>query len=82
MNNKAHLSIPPKAGLNQIINIKASINLGISDFLKSEFSNFAPVGRQIIKTEIIPAPNWVAGFVTGDGGFYVRITLRRPVIQL
>lgn len=30
--NKAHLSIQ---GLNQIINIKASMNLGLSDFLKS-----------------------------------------------
>ena len=29
MNNKAHLSIQ---GLNQIINIKASMNLGLSDF--------------------------------------------------
>lgn len=40
MNNKAHLSIQ---GLNQIINIKASMNLGLSDFLKSEFTKFAPV---------------------------------------
>ena len=30
MKNKTHLSI---RGLNQIINIKASINLGLSDFL-------------------------------------------------
>ena len=29
--------------------------------------------RQIINTEIIPDPNWVAGFVTGDGGFDIRI---------
>lgn len=40
MNNKAHLSIQ---GLNKIINIKASMNLGLSDFLKSEFTKFAPV---------------------------------------
>jgi len=70
MNNKAHLSIQ---GLNQIINIKASINLGLSHFLKSEFINFTPVERPIINTEIIPDPNWVAGFVTGEGSFDVRI---------
>lgn len=29
MNNKKHLSIE---GLNQIINIKASMNLGLSDY--------------------------------------------------
>ena len=72
MNNKAHLSIE---GLNQIINIKASINLGLSDFLKSEFSKFTPVERQIINTEIIPDPNWIAGqCYPGDGSFDVRIT--------
>ena len=71
LNNKAHLS---NQGLNQIINIKASMNLGLSDFLKSEFNKFTPVERQIIKTENIPDSNWVAGFVTGDGSFDVKIT--------
>nr|YP_009926600.1 hypothetical protein [Wolfiporia cocos]QNH92658.1 hypothetical protein [Wolfiporia cocos] len=71
MNNKAHLSIQ---GLNQIINIKASMNWGLSDFLKSEFTNFAPVERPIINTEIIPDPNWLAGFVTGEGNFDVKIS--------
>ena len=71
LNNKAHLS---NQGLNQIINMKASMNLGLSDFLKSEFNKFTPVERQIIKTESIPDSNWVAGFVTGDGSFDVKIT--------
>ena len=71
MNNKAHLSIE---GLNQIVNIKASMNLGLSDFLKSEFNDFTPVERQVINTENIPDPNWIAGFVTGEGNFDVRIT--------
>jgi hypothetical protein len=54
MNNKAHLSIQ---GLNKIINIKSSMNLGLSDYLKSNFTKFAPVERQIINSEIIPDPN-------------------------
>ena len=62
MNTKAHLYIE---GLNQVVNIKASMNLGLSDFLKSEFNGFTPVERQIINTEKIPNPNWLAGFVTG-----------------
>jgi hypothetical protein len=37
MNNKIHLSFE---GLQQIINIKASMNLGLSDLLKSEFKDF------------------------------------------
>lgn len=70
MNNKAHLSIE---GLHQIINIKASMNLGLSDFLKSEFNEFTPVERPVINTENIPDPNWIAGFVTGEGSFDVNI---------
>jgi hypothetical protein len=54
MITKAHLSIE---GLYQIINIKALINLGLSDFLKSEFNKFTSVDRPIINTEKIPDPN-------------------------
>jgi LAGLIDADG endonuclease len=54
MNNKSHLNIE---GLNQIVNIKASINLGLSKQLKSEFNQFSPVVRPIIKTDIISDPN-------------------------
>ena len=74
MISKAHLSIE---GLYQIINIKASINLGLSDLLKSEFNIFTPVDKPIINTENIPDPSWIAGFVSGDGCFDVKITLRK-----
>lgn len=70
MNNKAHLTIE---GLKKIINIKASVNLGLKDFLKSEFKEYTPVKRPVISTENIPDPNWVAGFVNGEGCFDVRI---------
>ena len=70
INNKSHLSIE---GLNKIINIKASMNLGLSDFLKSEFINFSSIERPVINTENIPDSNWIAGFVTGEGNFDVRI---------
>ena len=63
MSNKDHLSIE---GLYKVINLKASMNKGLSDFLKSEFKDFIPVERQIINTENIPDPNWISGFVTGD----------------
>ena len=45
MNNKAHLTVQD---INQIVNIKASMNLGLSDKLKSEFPNNASVARPII----------------------------------
>ena len=71
MKNKYHLS---STGLNKIVNIKASMNLGLSDFLKSEFLNFSTVKRPVINTENIPDNNWIAGFVSGEGNFDVRIT--------
>jgi hypothetical protein len=54
IDNKAHLDTE---GLHQVVNIKASINLGLSEKLKSEFKNFLPVERPFITTENIPDPN-------------------------
>ena len=72
LNNKAHLS---NQGLNQIINIKASMNLGLSDFLKSEFIKFTPVERQIIKTESIPVRKRLIGLQALSQGMGV-LTLK------
>jgi len=69
--NKDHFNIE---GLLQIVNIKASMNLGLSVLLKSEFNNYIPIDRPIINTENIPNPNWISGFVTGDGNFDVKIS--------
>jgi hypothetical protein len=54
MKNKEHLSIE---GLQKIINIKASMNSGLSDVLKSNFKKIIPVERPLILTENIPDPN-------------------------
>jgi hypothetical protein len=48
VNNKAHLTVE---GLNQIVNIKASMNLGLSDMLKSEFAGYTPVERPVINSD-------------------------------
>jgi hypothetical protein len=53
MNKGAHISLE---GLQKIINIKASINLGISETIISEFE-VNPVKRPIITTTNIPDPN-------------------------
>lgn len=71
ISNKAHLTTE---GLNCIVNIKASMNLGLSDALKSEFAGFTPVERPIIITDNIPHPSWISGFVSGEGNFDVRIS--------
>jgi hypothetical protein len=70
INNKAHLTIE---GLNQIVNIKASMNLGLSDKLKSEFPRYRAVERPVINCDnIIINPSWLSGFVSAEGNFDVR----------
>jgi hypothetical protein len=54
MNNNGHLTLD---GLYQIINIKASMNFGLKNNFKKEFSKTTPVERQIICTNNIPNPN-------------------------
>jgi hypothetical protein len=54
MSNNGHLTLE---GLHKIINIKATMNLGISDNLKSEFFDYTQVERPTILTNNIPDPN-------------------------
>lgn len=71
VNNKAHLTVQ---GLNEIVNIKASMNLGLSDMLKSEFDGHIVVEKPLIdNNNIIIDPNWISGFVSAEGNFDVRI---------
>ena len=65
-----HLSVK---GLQEIVNIRASINLGLSDSLKTVFPNTVPVDRPLIKDISTPNPDWMAGFVSGEGCFLVQI---------
>jgi LAGLIDADG endonuclease len=63
MLNKEHLT---EIGLQEIVNLRASLNLGLSDALKTAFPNTMPVARPIITNQHIPHPQWVAGFVTAE----------------
>ena len=49
------------------------MNLGLSEELKFHFINTVPVQRLIIKTINIPDFNWISGFVSGDGNFFVDL---------
>jgi hypothetical protein len=59
------------SGLLEIINIRASINLGLSSELKTAFPLHVPVARPLVETTEIPHPQWVVGFTSGEGCFYV-----------
>ena len=70
-NDKAHLTLE---GLNELANIKSSMNLGLSDTLKLEFPTYIPVERPVINYDnVILDPDWISGFISTEGNFDVRI---------
>jgi len=71
VNDKAHLTVE---GLEKMVNIKASMNLGLSDVLKSEFPGYIPVERPVINYDNIKLnPSWISGFISAEGNFDVRM---------
>jgi len=71
MLNKEHLT---PEGLEQIVAIKASLNLGLPDKIKQAFSSVIPVQRPTTsKPVVIPHAKWMQGFTTGEGCFFVNI---------
>ena len=68
---KEHLN---EIGFNKILGLKYNLNKGLNEELKETFSNIIPIKRPKYNFSSITDPNWVSGFVTGDGGFDVRIT--------
>lgn len=68
--NKSHLSL---TGLEKIVGLKASLNRGLSEDLKAAFPNIIPVARPEVEFNTIN-PYWLAGFVSGEGSFYVSVT--------
>ncbi len=64
-------------GLQEIVNIRASINLGLSPALKTNFPDTIPVIRPNI--ENVSAgykihPEWMSGFASGEGCFSVHLS--------
>lgn len=68
---KKHLT---KEGLEKIISIKGSINLGLPSELKAAFPNIITlVERPEISNMVIQSPYWLAGFTSGEGSFMIKI---------
>jgi hypothetical protein len=78
MKQKNHLTLE---GLQEIINNKASMNLGLSDELITNFKVINAVSRPVVKFTEIPDPHWVAGFTEAEGCFLVN-TSKSLIYQL
>lgn len=62
-------------GIQTIVNIRASLNLGLTEALKKAFPMYTPVARPR-ELKIIEHPQWIAGFTSGEGSFMVSVTNR------
>ena len=62
-------------GLQKLLAIKGSLNLGFSDEIKTNFPNIKTIERPLVAVPKINEidPNWIAGFTSGEGCFHVRI---------
>ena len=70
INNKEHLTIE---GLQKILSIKGSLNLGLSLALKTNFPNIISIERPMVSHPEIIEGNWISGFTSGEGCFHIRI---------
>lgn len=68
INNKEHQTL---AGIQKIVNLKASLNLGNSGELKALFPETIPVARPLVEFTRVPNPHWLSGFTDADGCFFV-----------
>jgi LAGLIDADG endonuclease len=59
-------------GLEELVSLKASSNLGLSTKLKMSFPHIIPAPRTEIKNKIMPDLYWFVGFTNGDGSFAIR----------
>ncbi len=67
--NKEHLTIQ---GLEKILAIKASMNNGLSEELKTNFPNIVPVERPVVQNTTEQDLNWLAGFTSAEGCFLIH----------
>ena len=70
MQRKEHLT---REGLEKIVGLKASLNLGLSHELKEAFPSVVSVKRRKVVDQVIPDPQWVSGFTSGEGCFFIEL---------
>nr|QID02855.1 LAGLIDADG endonuclease [Orbilia oligospora] len=60
-------------GLENILSIKASMRNGLTKILAESFPNIVAASKPIIKKPEVLNPNWICGFIDGEGCFIVHI---------
>lgn len=71
MQRKEHIT---SEGLLTILSLRASLNLGLSVSLKIAFPDIIPVIRPKVDNIAITDGEWLAGFTSGEGCFFVLVS--------
>lgn len=76
MSDEAHHTL---IGIQKIVNIRASLNTGITDNLKEAFPNWKAVSTKDLESNTKNKvynnlhPDWLAGFATGESNFFIVV---------
>jgi hypothetical protein len=68
--NKEHNTIE---GLQEIVNIRSSLNSGLSNELKIAFPSIVPQIRPENLLNKLIGPSWLSGFATGESNFFITV---------
>jgi len=78
MKRKGHLTYE---GLCQIVALKAAMNLGLPGKLKKAFPDVVPVERPNVELPQTIHPDWLSGFTSAEGCFYLRVSPSKLIIN-
>ena len=59
-------------GFKKILSLKAILNEGLPEKLYEEFPDIVPAPKPLIQPQEIRDPNWLAGFTSAEGCFFIR----------
>lgn len=76
---KEHLT---EDGLQAIVNLRATLNWGLTSVLMKAFPLTTPIPRpQLEGNQKVPHPEWVAGFASGECCFMIKV-LKSPNFKI
>jgi hypothetical protein len=60
-------------GLKKVFSLKVNLNKGLPTAVKEEFPDLLPSVLPELKLPLSLNPNWLAGFITAEGSFYISL---------
>ncbi len=63
----------------ETLSLRANLNLGMSEKLKTAFPNVIAVTRPDVPLREIYHPYWLTGFIDGEGCFFINIQKNNPL---